>query len=305
VAAAVYASRKKLSTLIIAEYFGGKSFVSSGIENWIGDIMLSGADLAERLEAHARAQKTIDVKVPDKVLSAKEAGPALYELKTEYGDTILTKTLIVASGARRKRLNIPGEDTFEGRGVAFCSTCDAPFFKDSIVAVIGSGNAALESGVDLLTYAKKIYMLIRGDDFKGDPITQEKLSRSPKVEALRNVEAVEIVGGDGVTGLIYKDNRDGGIKELPLEGVFVEIGSTANTEFLGGLVETNAYGEIVINSKTAETSRPGIFAAGDVTDDPYKQNNIAAGDGVKAALSAYGYLIKTVRHSPCEEGCEE
>ena len=304
VAAAVYAARKQLSTVVIAEYFGGKSFVSSGIENWIGEINLSGGELAERLENHTRAQKTIDVKAPDSVLSVRMVDGGLFELKTENGDTVRSRTLIIASGARRRRLGVPGEDTFEGRGVAFCSTCDAPFFRDTVVAVVGSGNAALESGVDLLSYAKKVYMLVRGDDFKGDPVTQEKLLRSPQVELLRNTAIVEIEGEDSVTGLVYKNTKDGSINKLAVDGVFVEIGSMANTEFLDKLVQTNGYGEIVINSKTAETSRPGVFAAGDVTDDPYKQNNIAAGDGVKAALSAYGYLIKTVKRSPCSD-CEE
>ncbi len=304
VAAAVYAARKQLSTVVIAEYFGGKSFVSSGIENWIGEINLSGGELAERLENHTRAQKTIDVKAPDSVLNVRMVDGDLFELKTENGDTVRSRTLIIASGARRRRLGVPGEDTFEGRGVAFCSTCDAPFFRDTVVAVVGSGNAALESGVDLLSYAKKVYMLVRGDDFKGDPVTQEKLLRSPQVELLRNTAIVEIEGEDSVTGLVYKNTKDGTINKLAVDGVFVEIGSMANTEFLDKLVQTNGYGEIVINSKTAETSRPGVFAAGDVTDDPYKQNNIAAGDGVKAALSAYGYLIKTVKRSPCSD-CEE
>lgn len=301
VAAAVYAARKKLSTLIIAEYFGGKSFVSGGIENWIGDVRLSGAELAEKLEAHVRAQDTIDVIMPDKVVGVIQTDECAFEIKTEDGGTYCSKTIIVASGARRRRLNVPGEDTFDGRGVAYCSTCDAPFFQDLDVAVIGSGNAAMESAVDLLSYAKNVHILIRGDRFKGDPITREKIEKADRAHVITRAEVTEIVGEESVTGLRYTNKHGGEARELAVEGVFIEIGSTPNTEFLGNLVATNDFGEIIINSKTGQTSRSGIFAAGDVTDDPYKQNNIAAGDGVKAALAAYSYLTETSKHSPCCE----
>lgn len=300
-AAAVYAARKKLKTLVITEDFGGQSVVSAGIQNWIGEENITGLDLAKKLEKHVQAQEGIAVKSPERVTEANEGHDCTFKITTDRGDTYRSKTLIVGSGARRRRLKVPGGDKFEGRGLAFCSTCDAPFFKDMDVVVIGGGNAALETVVDLLPYAKKIYLLIRDEDLKGDPITQEKVRKSPRVALIQNAEVREILGNKILTGLKYKDRKQGEIKELSVGGVFVEIGSVPNSEFIRNLVETNEAGEIMIDHLTAKTSKEGIFAAGDVTNDPFKQNNISAGDGVRAALSAYSYLRKIKKHSPCEE----
>jgi alkyl hydroperoxide reductase subunit F len=299
-AAAVYAARKKMKTLLITEEFGGQSVVSSSIENWIGDENITGLDLAKRLEKHARAQEGLEIKSPEKVTKVNETPDCRFEVKTDKG-AYLSKTVMVASGARRRRLKVLGEDRLEGKGVAFCSTCDAPFFKDQDVAVIGGGNAALETAVDLFPYAKKIYLLIRGEDLKGDPVTQEKVKQSSQVKLIQNVEVREILGDKTVTGLRYKDRKQGEVKELSVGGVFVEIGSVPNSEFIRNLVETNEAREIVIDHLTAKTSKEGIFAAGDVTNDPFKQNNISAGDGVRAALSAYNCLLHIKKYSPCEE----
>jgi alkyl hydroperoxide reductase subunit F len=301
VAAAVYAARKKLKTLIATESFGGQSLVSSGIENWIGEKKITGLELAEKLEKHVRAQEGIEVRPSEKVVATGETSDCIFEITTEKGNTYRAKTLIVASGARRRRLNVPGEDAFDGRGVAFCSTCDAPFFKDQDVAVVGSGNSALETVVDLLPYAKNIYILIRRDKLKGDPVAQEKVTNAPQVNVIRNAEVQEILGDQTVTGLRYKDKNADKVNELPIGGVFVEIGSLPNSEFLRDLVETNEAGEIIIDHQTAQTSKRGVFAAGDVTNDPFKQNNIAAGDGVRAALSAYSYILNIKKYSPCAE----
>jgi len=300
VGAAVYTARKKLNTLLITEEFGGQSVVSSGIENWIGEESITGLELAKRLEKHVRAQEGIEIKIPEKVTKANETSDCRFEVKTDKG-VYFSKTLIIASGARRRRLKVPGEDKLEGKGVAFCSTCDAPFFKDQDVAVIGGGNAALETVIDLFPYAKKIYLLIRGEDMKGDPVTQEQVSQSQKVSLIHNVEVQEILGNEVVTGLRYKDKKAGANKELKIGGVFVEIGSVPNSEFVRDLLKTNEAKEIVIDHRTARTSKEGIFAAGDVTNDPFKQNNISAGDGVRAALSAYNYLLNIKKYSPCEE----
>lgn len=298
-AAAVYAARKKLKTLLIAEEFGGQSAISASIENWIGEEALAGVDLAAKLETHVRAQEGIEVRQAEKVVRVTETAQCRFAVTTEQGATFETKTLIVASGARRRRLNVPGESTFAGRGVAFCSTCDALFFRDLDVAVVGSGNAALETVVDLQAYAKRIYLLVRGDRLKGDPITQERVTTAPQVSIMERVEVQEILGEQAVTGLRYKDNRTGEVKALALDGVFVEIGSTPNSDFIRDLVETNEAGEVITDPRSAATSRPGVFAAGDVTMDPFKQNNIAAGDGVRAALSAYNYLLNIKKFSPC------
>ena len=248
-----------------------------------------------------RAQEDIEVIVSEKVVAKTETSDCPFEITTEKGKAYRSKTLIIASGARRRRLNIPGEDTFDGKGVAFCSTCDAPFFRDQDVAVVGSGNSALETVLDLFPYAKNIYLLIRRDKLKGDPVAQEKVTRAPQVKIIANAEVQEILGEQTVTGLRYKDKNADEIKNLQVGGVFVEIGSIPNSEFVRDLVETNEAGEIVVDHQTAETSKKGIFAAGDVTNDPFKQNNIAAGDGVRAALSAYNCILNIKKCSPCAE----
>jgi alkyl hydroperoxide reductase subunit F len=300
-AAAVYTARKKLKTLIITENFGGQSIVSGGIENWIGEEKVTGVELAEKLEQHVRAQEGIEVIVSEKVVAATETSDCPFEITTEKGKAYRSKTLIIASGARRRRLNIPGEDTFDGKGVAFCSTCDAPFFRDQDVAVVGSGNSALETVLDLFPYAKNIYLLIRRDKLKGDPVAQEKVTRAPQVKIIANAEVQEILGEQTVTGLRYKNKNADEIKNLQVGGVFVEIGSIPNSDFVRDLVETNEAGEVVVDHRTADTSKKGIFAAGDVTSDPFKQNNIAAGDGVRAALSAYNCILNIKKCSPCAE----
>ena len=302
-AATVYAARKKLKALLITSDFGGQSAVSSDIENWIGEEKITGLELAEKLEKHVRRQHEIEVKMPEKVAAvAMNEGPnCIFEVHTDKDGTYRSKTLIIASGARRRRLNVPGENKFDGKGVAFCSTCDAPLFKDLEVAVVGAGNSALETVIDLLSYAKKIYLLIRQEEMKGDPITQEKVTKSPQVGIVKNAEVQEIIGDQMVTGLRYKDGKTHEVKELKVEGVFVGIGSVPNSDFIKNVVQTNENREIVINHLTAETSKKGVFAAGDVTDDPFKQNNISAGDGVRAALSAYNYILNTKKYSPCAE----
>ncbi len=300
-AAAVYAGRKKLKTLLIAEEFGGQSLISAQIENWIGEVSISGRELAEKLEKHVRAQKDVDLRTPDRVTTVQARLDCLFEVGTEKDGTFLSKTLIVTSGGRRKHLNVPGEDRFNGRGVAFCSTCDAPFFDGLDVAVVGSGNSAQETVIDLIPYARTIYVLIRGEKLKGDPVAQEKIAGSPKLHLLKNVKVEEILGDQSVTGLRYQDLQTGETKELAVKGVFVAIGSTPNSEFIRHLVDTNQAGEILVDQHTAKTSRWGIFAAGDVTNDPFKQNNISAGDAVRAALSAYLYILDIQKYSPCAE----
>jgi len=302
-AAAVYAARKKLKTLVIVERFGGQSFVSSSIENWIGELTISGMELSEKLKKHVQAQGNIEIE-EEKVTQVVEASNCIYEVKSDKGGSYRSKTLIIATGAHRRRLQIPGEDKFDGRGVAFCSTCDAPFYSDLDVAVVGSGNSALETVVDLLPYAKKIYLIIRSEKLKGDPVNQEKVNQSPKVQMIRGAEVEEILGNQSVTGLRYKDKKTEKTKELTAGGVFIEIGLISNSEFVRGLVEINEAGEIVVDHATGQTSQAGIFAAGDVTNDPFKQNNIAAGDGVRAALSAYHYILNIKKYSPCAEKWE-
>jgi len=300
-AAAVYAARKKLKTLLITEKFGGQSIVSSSIKNWIGELSISGMELSEKLKKHVEAQGDVEIKERENVVGVVEGPNCTYEVKSNKGGSYWSKTLIIASGAHRRRLHIPGEDQFDGKGVAFCSTCDGPFYNDLDVAVAGSGNSALETVIDLLSYAKKIYLILRSEKPKGDPVNQEKVIQSPKIQIIGSAEIQEILGNQNVTGLRYKEKKTGEIKELAVSGMFIEIGLIPNSEFIRPLVDTNEAGEIVVDHATGKTSKIGIFAAGDVTNDPFKQNNIAAGDGVRAALSAYDYILNIKKYSPCAE----
>ena len=307
VGAGVYAARKKLKTLLITESFGGQSMISDNIENWIGDKLISGFDLARRLEEHLRAQPSGEIKMPERVTAVREIPcadgkrPCDFEVKTDKGATYQSKAVIVTSGSRRRRIGVPGEDKFDGKGVAFCSTCDAPIFAGKKVAVVGGGNAGLEAVVDLFPYAEKIYLLHRGGELKGDAVTQEQIRANPKVTVILNAATEEILGDKFVTGLKYKETKTGEMKKLDVDGVFVEIGAVPNSEIMKGLVELNQFGEVVIDHRTSATSKPGVFAAGDVTDELYKQNNISVGDGITAALSAYAYLLGLKKRSAAAE----
>lgn len=299
-AAAVYTARKKLKTLLITESFGGQSIVSDDIQNWIGEKHISGFELAKKFEEHVRFyEEVVDIKMPEKAVEVKPVScedktqNCDFEVKTAQGNTYRGKALILATGARRRRLGVPGENRLEGKGVSFCSTCDAPLFSGKKVAVIGGGNAGLEAVEDLFPYASEIWLLEYSDKIKGDPVTFEEIKKNPKLkEVILNAETVEFLGDKMLTGLRYKDRKSGTEKEFNVEGVFIEIGSVPNSEIVKDLVELDQWGQVRINSKYGTTSHPGIFAAGDITDDPYKQNNISAGDAVKAALTAYNYLSK-------------
>lgn len=290
VAAGVYAARKKINTLLITESFGGQSLVSDNIENWIGEIVLTGFDLAQKLEKHLKAQEDIEIVEGERVSKIEKKGDETFGVVTESGKSYDTKTILLAVGSRRRKLGVAGEDKFEGKGVAYCATCDAPLFKGKTVAVVGGGNSGLEAVVDLFPYAEKIYLFVRRDELKGDPITQEKVKASPKTEILWNSEIREIRGEKSVTGVLYENNKTGEKKELALDGVFVEIGSVPNSDMVKELVSLNKWNEVVVDHKTQKTSCPGIWAAGDITDGLYKQNNISAGDAVKAVLNIYDYF---------------
>ncbi len=291
VAAGVYAARKKMKVALITDTFGGQSLVSADVRNWIGTKSISGFELAQNLEAHLRDQGGIDI-IDSERVSKIEKTENGFTVKTESGKSFETKYILTTAGSRRKRLNVPGEDKHEGKGVAYCSICDAPLFGDMITAVIGGGNAGLEAVVDLQPYAKKIYLLVRGDEAKGDAVTLDKIKKDPKFELINNAQTLEILGEEKVTGLKYKDLKTGEEKILPVEGIFVEIGILPNSEMFGDLVERDKMGDVIVEHKTQKTSCPGIWAAGDVTDVLYKQNNISAGDAIKAVLNIYDEINK-------------
>lgn len=309
VAAAVYSARKKLKTLLITESFGGQSIVSDDIQNWIGEPHISGFDLAQKLEAHVRSYPdAVEIKSSEKVLKvtpiacAEPRRACDFEIETDKQSKYLGKALILTAGARRRKLGIPGEDQMSGKGVAYCSTCDAPLFSGKKVAVVGGGNAGLEAVQDLIPYASEIYLFNNSNQIKGDPTTFEEIKKSDKFkELILNAEVLEVAGDKFVSSLKYRDKQTKEEKVMTLDGVFVEIGSVPNSEIVKGLVELDQWGQVVIDSRHASTSHPGIFAAGDITNDPYKQNNISAGDAVKAALAAYNYLLQRQKQSPAAE----
>lgn len=307
-AAAVYVARKRLKTLLIADSFGGQSVVSNDIQNWIGEPHISGFDLAQKFEAHARAfPDVVEIKTEraTQVRSIKcdsRTRVCDFEVKTEQGNAYEGKAVILAAGARRRKLGVPGEEKFNGKGVAYCSTCDAPLFSGKKVAVAGGGNAGLEAAQDLFPYASEVWILERNGALRGDPVTQEEIKKNSKFRgAIFHAKITEITGDGFVTGVKYADTETGEEKTLAVDGIFVEIGSVPNSEMVKDLVELDQWGQVKIDSKHATTSHPGIFAAGDITDDPYKQNNISAGDAVKAALAAYGYLLKREKQTPAAD----
>ncbi|MBI1957304.1 MAG: FAD-dependent oxidoreductase [Candidatus Niyogibacteria bacterium] len=313
-AAAVYAARKQLKTLLITESFGGQSIVSDDIQNWIGEPHISGFDLAKKLEAHVRAySEQVAIAMPERAVKVRaerclptgQAGAVGeermcdFEVDTDKGNAYIGKTIVLVAGARRRKLGIPGEDKFEGKGVAYCSTCDAPLFSGKRVAVVGGGNAGLEAVQDLFPYASEVTIIEYGEALKGDPVTQEEIKKNPKLkDIILNAQTLEVLGDKTVSGLKYKDRATGEEKVLEVDGIFVEIGSVPNSEMVKDLVELDKWGQVIIDSKHASTSHAGIFAAGDITDDPYKQNNVSAGDAVKAALATYAYLQKREKQSP-------
>ena len=294
VAAGVYAARKKIKTALFASQIGGQSVVSDGIENWIGEPLIAGPELAKKLKKHLEAQsENIDLHIGKTVDVVNKKEDGTFEVIVGE-ETFDTKTVIVCSGGRHRRLGVPGEEKFEGRGVAFCATCDAAFFKDKDVAVVGGGNSGLEAVVDLLPFAKKVYLIARKPEggLRGDPVTQEQVLNSDKVEVIYEVNASEVVGEQMVAGLKYKKVNSEEEDEIAVQGIFVEIGSVPNSEIVGEFTDTDDWNNIVVNCNDQSTSCPGVFAAGDVTNTIYRQNNIAVGDAIKALLSAHEYIKK-------------
>ncbi len=293
VAAGVYAGRKQIKTALITETFGGQSIVSNEIYNWVGTKAISGLKLAQDLEEHVRAHG-IEIVDGERVTAVAkvDGGPPAghFSLTTSSGKIFETKTIMIASGSRRRRLGIPGEDRLDGKGVVFCSTCDAPLFKNKDVVVVGAGNAGLEAIVDSIPYASSITLLVRGTELKGDSVTQDKVKSHPKVKIIYGAVPTEVLGEKVVNSVKYQDKATGQTKEIQAQGLFVEIGSLPNSDFVKELVTLNPGNEIVVDHKTQQSSCVGIWAAGDVSDVLYKQNNISAGDAVKGLLNIYDFL---------------
>ena len=290
VSAGVYAARKKLKTLLITESFGGQSVDSLGVENWIGTINISGPELAKQLESHIRAYASDSVVI--KIgLKADKVEKVANGFKIYIGDeNFETKTILIASGSNRRKLEIKGAKEFENKGITYCASCDGPVFSGQDVVVIGGGNAGFETAAQLLSYTKSVTLLHKNDQFKADEMTVEKVLSHPNMKGILSAEPLEVRGDKFVKSLLYKDSKTGEEKEIFASGIFVEIGLIPNTSFVDGLVPLNNFKQIKIDPRTQRTEVDGIWAAGDVTDSLYHQNNIAAGDAVKALENIYLYI---------------
>jgi thioredoxin-disulfide reductase len=290
ISAGIYAARQNLNTLLIAKDFGGQMTRKAvEIENYPGFEKISGLGLIQKFEKHLRKQKIVIEK--DSVTKVEKVDGDFY-ISTASKHKFSSRTVIVASGADPRPLEVPGEKEFIGRGVSYCTTCDAPLFSGKEVAVVGGGNSGFEAAIALSNWAKKIYILEYSPEISADQFNQELVKKIKEIQILTNTTLKKIEGDKFVKLIIYQDRKTGEETTLPLEGVFVEIGSVPATGFVKDLVEFNEKDEIKIDSKTNVTKTAGLFAAGDVSDIEWKQIVVAAGEGCKAALSTYAYLKK-------------
>ncbi|KJJ62486.1 alkyl hydroperoxide reductase subunit F [Pseudomonas sp. Choline-3u-10] len=292
-AAAIYAARKGIRTGVAAERFGGQVLDTMAIENFISVNETEGPKLARALENHVREYDVdiMNLQRAAQLIPGSDGG--LHEIKLENGGSLKAKTLILATGARWREMNVPGEQEYRGRGVAYCPHCDGPLFKGKRVAVIGGGNSGVEAAIDLAGIVAQVTLIEFDSQLRADAVLQKKLHSLPNVTVITSALTSEVTGdGKKVTGLTYKDRNSSEFHELELDGIFVQIGLLPNSDWLKGTVELTSRGEIIVDAR-GETSLPGIFAAGDVTTVPYKQIVIAVGEGAKASLSAFDHLIRS------------
>ncbi|MDO8623895.1 MAG: FAD-dependent oxidoreductase [bacterium] len=297
VAAGVYAARKRLKTLLLTPTIGGQSTESFGIENWIGTEKISGADLAKTLSKHLESTKgdVLEIQTGERVTALAKVDEG-FTIKTTRGASpagkqeYAARAVLIASGAGRKKLDVPGAAQFENKGVSYCASCDGPLFSGMDVAVVGGGNAGFETAAQLLAYAKSVTLFHRHKEFKADPVTVERVKAHPNMTLLPYTEPTEVLGEQFVTGLKYKNKDTGEEHTLPVSGIFAELGVLPNTDFAQGLLLLDEVKRIKVDPKNQRTNVEGIWAAGDATDELYHQNNIAAGDGVKALEDIYLWL---------------
>ncbi len=288
--AAVYAARKRLKTILITKDWFGQSNVSEKIENWIGTVAISGLELSQNLEKHAKAYAEGYIYFHEgeycKEITKKDEG--VFEVKSE-SKSFQVKTVLIASGSRRRQLDIVGAKEFEHKGLTYCASCDGPMYADQDVVVVGGGNAGFESAAQLLAYCKSVLLLSRSE-FEADPGTVERVLKNPKMRALEFAVPKEIRGSKFVESLVYTDTKTGKDTTINVTGIFAEIGSIPNTDFASKVVKLDETNHIIVDAKTQRASTLGIWAAGDCTDGLYHQNNIATGDAVKAVEDIYIYL---------------
>ena len=291
--AAIYSARKKLSTLIITDEFGGQTSLQPEICNYPGFLEKDGYVLMKNMR---KQTDDLGVEIKETADGIQEVsfrddhGKEIFTLKDKNGNIYEGRSVIIASGKKPRKLGVPGEDEFYNKGVTYCATCDAPLFGGKTVAVVGGGNTGLDSALLLSKYADKVYVLESSDKIKGDQVTQDKLKESGLTEFLINAEMKEIKGKKFVNAIVYKDKTSGEERELAVDGVFIAVGMIPNSDFLKGVCDLNQWGEVVISPRTNATSHVGVFAAGDITDVSEKQTVIAAGEGAKAALQCYKWL---------------
>jgi alkyl hydroperoxide reductase subunit F len=285
--AGIYASRKKIKTLLIAKNFGGlMAGKSVTIENYPGFEEISGSELIGRFERQLKKQE-IDIE-GDSVVKIEKKDREFFVF-TEKKKQFQSRAIIIASGSEPRNLGLPEEKEFIGRGVSYCSTCDGPFFSNKNVAVAGGGNSGFETAISLTDYAKKVYILEAGKEVRADGVLQDKAKKTGKIEVMTGVSIKKIQGEKFVSSLVFEDSEKN-LKTLEAQGLFVEIGWQPATSFAKELLELNEKGEIVIDFKNNQTNVSGLFAAGDSSSVLFKQIVVAAGEGAKAALSAYNYL---------------
>ncbi|HDZ08798.1 alkyl hydroperoxide reductase subunit F [Pseudohongiella sp.] len=292
-AAAIYAARKGIRTGVAAERFGGQVLDTMAIENFVSVQETEGPKLVRELEEHVKQYEVdiMNLQRASALVPATEVG-GLHEIKFENGSSVRSKTVILSTGARWRELNVPGETEYRNKGVAYCPHCDGPLYKGKRVAVAGGGNSGIEAAIDLAGIVKHVTVLEFADTLKADDVLQRKLHSLPNVSVITSAQTTQVLGDKTrVTGIEYKDRNTNEMHTLELEGIFVQIGLLPNSEWVKGTVTTSPYGEIEIDAK-GQTNIPGVFAAGDVTNVPYKQIIIAMGEGSRSSLSAFDYLIR-------------
>jgi len=288
ITAGIYAARKRLRTLVLTKDFIGQVGKTSQIDNYPGFFGIFGLELIKKFEEHLKKFE-IDILEGEEIIKVEKKGEN-FLVKTKQKKEFLARAIIIATGRDPRPLEVEGEKEFIGKGVSYCSICDAPFFKDKSAAVIGGGNSGFEAALDLTKYAKRIFIFEKSDKIIADEILQEQASEEKKIEIHLNKEIKKIEGRGKVQAIIYDDLKTGKTFQVPIHGVFIQIGSIPATSFIKELVEFNEMDEIKINFETCETSIPGIFAAGDVNEGKDKQIVLAAGEGARAALNAYEYI---------------
>lgn len=290
--AAIYSARKRLQTLVIAEEIGGQSSVSNEIYNWIGTPKISGMELAnsfkKHMEEYVKENHTLKLATGARV-ERIEKKDGVFEITKSNGEKVESRSVLITTGSRRRKLEAKGAQEFENKGVVYCATCDGPLFSGMPTVVVGGGNAALDAVLQLSQYVSHVTLIHRSEKFNADEITVEEVRKLANVDIKTSTEIVEIKGDKFVSSVVYK-NKDGEMVEIPVNAVFVEIGQLPNTDFLKGFVEMDSYNKIVVNPMNQRTSVEGIWSAGDCTNGLYHQNNIAAGDAVKAIEDLYVWI---------------